>query len=598
MPKFTLDADLALSQDVQYAIYKTPATGTSRMLGDAVATGFVGPAPTNLDAVGNVVIDIQTSPDLPFPATYLLLMQGVKNDKKWGTGRIPFTYNGPGSESPPPGTSPPPAGELPAAIWGTTEGVGGNPTVYGPKQVFWYNNASYQFTFTISGPRRAVNNSYQSWGEPGQYITAMDGVDQAAGTYRAVFHTNGLAAGSSYDYVVIAMNDNGQTRHTFRVNVYQNPDVVNPPPPDPGNPGGNIPFDVNKLARAPWFRDGLDYTTKWSTQEDYSFVNNLSDWGSFKIRGAFHCEANSWAIKPRGEAGWWLMGNPNLFSMYCAASEMSSDNTINFYLNAHCAVGLQKSVWGPGAHSEVKAYPSFGMGAIMGVAHLQDRKGIPANIAAPLPCRLDAITSFFVGWRKKTLNVSSNAIGHLCHDIRVCVNGNRTSTDSGYASRNGLVRPEQIFGTEFMIVHKQFGGYGNVNYRGTGKRIGTPTIDGMKHHVYIQEGASVRNGRHLMLLCFVPEPVNLGGELPDQFNIAPILDYCHRTTYRQIASGPGGSGGTPQYFWVDANGAPFGMDHPLMPPDSFFHQDVLGIEIEEGDFEITLEDAFCFVNKY
>ena len=589
MLKFTLDTDLVASTDVQYALFKAPAEGSGRMLGDSITTGTLTAVPSTFNPSGNVDVTITPNVTLSYPATYMLIMQGMKLGKRWGTGRIPIRYDGPDTPAPPTGTPPTP-GTAPAPTWGTTDGVGGAPTVYAPTHVFYSPYESFQFDYTISGPRMAMNNSYQTWGDPGSYTTHVEGIDPAVGTYRGIFHTNGLALGT-YDYAVIARNDIGQTRHNFKVTVGAygggNPPASPPSgttPPPAGTPG--TPDWVAGLADAPWFRSPQDYTTKWSTTENWAH-NQYGDWDSLKLRGMFQGEANTWAVGPGGEQ-WHIHNNPNLFSLYVALSDVSRDMTVNFYLNAHCAVGLDKRQWGPGAHSEVKAYPSLGLGAIMGLTHEQDRLGIPRDIAAPLPCQLQDIKTLVVGWKKKTLNVSGNAIGHLAHDMRVCLTGARTSTYSGY----GMPRPEAIFGCEFMIVHKQFGGYGNLAYRGTGRLMGTPTIAGHKYYVFIQEGATVYpdSNQRAMLLCFVPDVVDRGGELPDAYDIAPVVHYCMNTSYRQLTNGPGGNGKTPSYWWRTT---PNQWDAPLLPKDSYFHQDVIGIEIEEGDFEITLESVFC-----
>ena len=597
MLKLSFDTDLLASVDVQYAIYKAPASGSNRLLGESVTSGYLGSAPTSIDSNGNIELSLSLTPELPFPASYLMIMQGTKAGKRWGTGRIPFTYNGPNAPTtpPPPSGEPPPAGGTPEAVWGTTAGAGGAPTVYAPKIVYYPTNTSYQFEYTLSGPTMAMNNSYQTWAEPGAYVTSVSMVRH--GVYKGVFHTNGYADGT-YDFYIIARNDNGQTRHDFKV-VVGSFTVVDPPDDgggggggeDGGSQGTDVPEAIKNLAAAPWFRSPQDYTTLWSTSPGAYIDNSYGEWPSLKLRGAFQAEANAWAVGPNRDQ-WNIHNNPNLFSMYTALSPVSSDMTVNFYMKAHCAVGLSKEQWGPGAHSEVKAYPSLGMGALMGLTHRQDQQGIPRDVAAPLPCKLSDIRTFWLGWRKKTLNISSNAVGHLCHDMRVCISEERTSTYVDY----GMRRPEEIFGCEFMIVHKQFGGYGNTDYRGMGRMFGTPTINGMKYYVYIQEGATIYpdTGTRAMLLCFIPEVVNNGGELPDQFNIEPVLQYCYSTSYRQLTNGPGGTGKRPGYWWRYSSN---NMDAALMPSNGVFHQDVVGIEIEEGDFEVLLEGAFCRVNK-
>ena len=49
MLKFTLDTDLVASTDVQYALFKAPAEGSGRMLGDSITTGTLTAVPSTFN---------------------------------------------------------------------------------------------------------------------------------------------------------------------------------------------------------------------------------------------------------------------------------------------------------------------------------------------------------------------------------------------------------------------------------------------------------------------------------------------------------------------------------------------------------------------
>lgn len=205
-----------------------------------------------------------------------------------------------------------------------------------------------------------------------------------------------------------------------------------------------------------------------------------------------------------------------------------------------------------GTDGEVAIYPSFIWGKHLGWGNKTGGVYVPGAST-----RLRDIRSLWVGWKSRDFS-GSDFIGHLAHDMRTTLTDRATS---------GSQASEEIT-CEFMVVHDYWGGYGATSeYRAEGAFRGLVTIDGRQFRIFIQHGATViSNGQKAMLLCFVP----VIRPLPDQFNLAPIIQYCISTRYRDLPEGPGS-------YRRDLGRS---VDDTLLHPDRYLTQNGIGIEVD------------------
>ena len=240
----TLDSDVIASTNITYSLYQLPASGTARLIGDRLATITDSPPPIAINSAGNATLSIESVAGVTLVANqkYLIVLQGVKEGRNWGTGRIEVTWQP--VVAPPP---PPPPTAPPKATWLDFAGSSGTPNLYSISEMWAPLETPFTFDYYISGPTMAMNNSYQTWADPSPRVTYLDMVQW--GAYRITFQTTGLAAGT-YDFSVIARNDNpGTTTAPFKLHLGnytgvsdltnpRQPPVAAPPPttPPPSTP--------------------------------------------------------------------------------------------------------------------------------------------------------------------------------------------------------------------------------------------------------------------------------------------------------------------------------------------------------------------------
>ena len=230
MFKVTLDSDVLTSTEISYSLYQAPAAGSGRMLGDRVVTVESASPTMAIGGDGNVTLTITTVPNVSLVTNdqYILILQGTKDNRRWGTGRMSVIWQ-PASAPPPPTPTPTPV-PPPAAVWKDLAGTGGTPNVFALSEIWTPTNTQFQFDYYLSGPTMAMNNSYQTWADPAAYVVHVESVQH--GVYRGIFHTNNLPVGA-YDYALVARNDIGQTRFPFKVYVgdyTRASDTTNPRP--------------------------------------------------------------------------------------------------------------------------------------------------------------------------------------------------------------------------------------------------------------------------------------------------------------------------------------------------------------------------------
>lgn len=261
-------------------------------------------------------------------------------------------------------------------------------------------------------------------------------------------------------------------------------------------------------------------------------------------------------------SAWGLDGT--IVQTVCIGPSANQSNSMRFYSK----VPLNWPSPG-GTISEVKSYP---------VVFWGQPPGFPSSGQTNIPIRVGNINHLWAGHKGVTVAVDNSFFGHLSHDMRLM------DTDQVFA---GPGRPPQYSSNyewaapfiwmELFVVDRTWRGYGaHPNGRAASRYRGQYRIGGIDWHVYIQPGAS--NTPQLIWL-----PVSLPCPVP--FDMAPLFQWAIGITYNQLANGPG---------TIFARGQ--NANSTLINPDKIFVSNGMGVEVVEGEIDVTISTAYLRCN--
>ena len=212
-----------------------------------------------------------------------------------------------------------------------------------------------------------------------------------------------------------------------------------------------------------------------------------------------------------------------------------------------------------GTASEVKSYP---------LCYWGQPPGFPSSGQSNIPIRVGNINHLWAGHKGVTVAVDNSFKGHLSHDMRLM--------DSAQVFANYNAAASSIW-MELFVVDRTWRGYGaHPNGRAASRFRGQYTIGNIDWYVYIQPGAS--NTPQLIWM-----PVTLPCPVP--FDMAPLFKWAAIVTYNQLQQGPG---------TIFARGQT--ANSTIINPDKIFVSNAMGVEVEEGEIDLTVSTAYFRCN--
>lgn len=220
---------------------------------------------------------------------------------------------------------------------------------------------------------------------------------------------------------------------------------------------------------------------------------------------------------------------------------------------------------GGNPNTEVKSYPHCQWG---------QPPGWVSQGHTNLPIRVGDINVLWAGF-KGLDSSNTSGHGHLSHDMRL------TTTAE---ARTPYSEGAKIIRQELFVVVEQYEGYGaHPNGRAGSRYHGQYTIGGREWHVYIQPGASTDpNGAPNPQLIWLPVQF----PLPNPLDMAPLFRWAMRTKHTDLKVNAPGL----VHYGRTANDT-------LIDPDLFFTNNAMGVEVDEGNFDITVDTAYFRVNR-
>lgn len=220
---------------------------------------------------------------------------------------------------------------------------------------------------------------------------------------------------------------------------------------------------------------------------------------------------------------------------------------------------------GGNPNTEVKSYPLCVWGQPPGWAS-QGHTNLPIKVGD-----IDVLWSGF-----KSIDTSgTSGHGHLSHDMRLM------DTDAeliGYSTAAPHIRQE------LFVVVEQYENYGaHPNGRAASRYHGQYRIGGRDWHVYIQPGASTDpNGNPNPQLIWLP--VNF--PLPNPLDMAPLFRWAMNITHNELTVN---APGLIQYGRT--------ANDTLIDPNLWFVSNAMGVEVDEGNFDVQVNTAYFRVNR-
>ncbi|MBK8799417.1 MAG: hypothetical protein IPM07_25350 [Anaerolineales bacterium] len=269
-------------------------------------------------------------------------------------------------------------------------------------------------------------------------------------------------------------------------------------------------------------------------------------WGDI-ISGTGRVVNDQWAV-----TSWGLDGT--IVQTVCIGPSNTQSNSFRIYSK----VPLNWPNPG-GTASEVKSYPNCFWG---------QPPGFPNSGQSNIPIRVGSIDHLWAGHKGVTVAVDNSVKGHLSHDMRLM--------DSAQVFANYNAAASSIW-MELFVVDRTWRGYGaHPNGRAASRFRGQYTIGNIDWYVYIQPGAS--NTPQLIWM-----PVTLPCPVP--FDMAPLFKWAAIVTYNQLQQGPG---------TIFARGQT--ANSTIINPDKIFVSNAMGVEVEEGEIDLTVSTAYFRCN--